>query len=325
MKKIVIISIISVLFILCVNQNDMITIIDCNNIEGKPEYMHFKTENEGYMFSYIGNLYDETNTFVFKTTNGGKNWEHIYSGDGYLFSGSSILFDNAVFGYIKNAEDIAKNNLFKFDLTTQEFKLLDFNIEATGNIWAKNDSIYLSYYNKPHHYTLATDTNFLSYSTQVFNYTEKEDGVISDSTNTYFITYTNKLAVELNNVCREIEIKAPQCITKIAENKILIATNEQENAINLYQFDATSDKLEKLQTFKNYSIINHLQSNEKVIVGFVGNIKGFFVEYDLIYSTDKGQTWQIQKLKEKNLIKPNCLVDNVLYIYSGRKLQKITF
>jgi hypothetical protein len=93
----------------------------------------------------------------------------------------------------------------------------------------------------------------------------------------------------------------------------------------LYQFDATSDKLEKTQIFENYSIISNLQSNEKVIIGFVGNIKGLFVDYDLIYSTDKGQTWQIQKLKDKNMITPNCLVDNVLYIYSGRKLQKVTF
>jgi hypothetical protein len=106
---------------------------------------------------------------------------------------------------------------------------------------------------------------------------------------------------------------------------VLIATNEQENTITLYQFETTSDKLEKLQTFENYSIVSHLQSNEKIIVGFIGNIKGMFVDYDLLYSTDKGQTWQIQKLKEKKLIKPNCLKNNILYIYSGRKLQKITF
>jgi hypothetical protein len=214
----------------------MITIIDCNDIEGKPEYMYFKTENEGYMFNYKGNLYSETSTFVFKTTDSGKSWQHFFSGNGYLFSGGSILVNNAVFGYIKNAEDPAKNNLFKLDLATQEFKLLDFNIEATGNIWAKNDSIHLSFYNQPQNYTLATDTIFLFYSAKSFNYTPKQDGVISDRTNTYLITHNNKLVIETNNVCREIEIKSPESITKIAENKVLIATNEQENAISLYQF-----------------------------------------------------------------------------------------
>jgi hypothetical protein len=325
MKKIIVNIIISLLFISCTNTNDMITIIDCNGIEGKPEYMHFSTENEGYMFNYKGNLYSETTTFVFKTTDGGKNWKQIYSGNGYLFSGSSILCSNAVFGYIKNAEDIAKNNLFKLDFATQEFKLLDFNIEATGNIWWQNDSVCLNFYNQPQHYILATDTNFLSFSVKHFGYTTQKNSVISDSANTYFITYKNQFVIETSGKCREITIQNLSGITKIAENKVLIATKEQENAINLYQFDAINDKLEKLQTFENYTIISHLQSNEKVIVGFVGNIKGLFVEYDLIYSTDRGQSWQIQKLKEKKLVTPNCLVYNILYIYSGRKLQKIIF
>ncbi len=324
MKKLALNIIISLLLVSCTN-TDMITIIDCNDIQGKPEYMHFKTENEGYMFTYKGNLYSETNTFVFKTTDGGKDWKQIYSGNGYLFSGSSVLLGNAIFGYIKNTEDIAKNNLFKLDLTTQEFKLLDFNIEATGNIWGQNDSVSLNLYNQPQHYILTTDTNLSSFSLKSFDYTIKKDGVISDNTNTYFITYKNTLLIKNKNVYREIEINNPQSITKIAENKVLIATNEQENAINLYQFDAISNKFEKLQTIENYSIIGHLQSNEKVIVGFVGNIKGMFVEYDLIYSTDKGKSWQIQKLKEKKLVSPNSLVDNILYIYSGRKLQKVTF
>ncbi|MDR1652534.1 MAG: hypothetical protein LBS01_02560, partial [Prevotellaceae bacterium] len=73
-------------------------------------------------------MYSETNSFIFRTTDGGKNWKQFFSGNGYLFSGYAILYNNAIYGYIKNAEDIAKNNLFKFDLTTQEFKLLDFNI-----------------------------------------------------------------------------------------------------------------------------------------------------------------------------------------------------
>jgi hypothetical protein len=236
------------------------------------------------------------------------------------------LYNNAIYGYIKNAEDIAKNNLFKFDLTTQEFKLLDFNIEAIGNIWVKNDSVCIAFYNKKEkHSILTTDTSFLFYSVKSFNHITIENGVINDSTNTYFVTYKNQLIIETDGKYKEVAITNPTCITKLAENKVLVATNERKNAINLYQYDSTNDKLEKMQTFENYSIINHFQSNEKVIVGFVGNIKGMFVEYDLIYSTDKGQTWHIQKLKEKGLVTPNCLVDNILYIYSGRKLQKVVF
>ncbi|MDR2840351.1 MAG: hypothetical protein LBV75_03655, partial [Paludibacter sp.] len=87
MKKIVLNIIISLLFVSCTNTNNMITIINCNNIEGKPEYMHFKTENEGYMFSYSGGLYRNSDIFVYKTTNGGENWEQIYHQNGYYFYG----------------------------------------------------------------------------------------------------------------------------------------------------------------------------------------------------------------------------------------------
>jgi hypothetical protein len=266
---------------------------------------------------------------VYKTTNGGKNWKQIYYQDGYYFYGNSILYNNAIFGTIKNPEDISKENLFKLDLTTQKFTLLNTNnanVESVGGyIWISGDSIYTYFTKNTHRGILITDTDFSSFLLKPFNYITRDGVIVSDSVYTYFITWKNQLVVENNGKYTEVAIKEPACITKNTENKVLIATQEQENAINLYQFDTTNDKLEKLQTFENYSIISHLQSNEKVIIGFMGNIKGLFVEYDLIYSTDKGQTWQIQKLKEKKLITPNCLVDNILYIYSGIKLQKITF
>jgi hypothetical protein len=342
MKKITlfIIVVVFLLFLSCINnKNDMITIVNCNGISGKPEYMLFKTENVGYMFIYKGNMYSssaDVSIFIFKTTDGGENWEQIYSQDGYIFARYSIftLFNNAIFGTVENPEDITKPNLFKLDLTTQEFKLLDndtLGVDGVGGfILIKNDSIVTFFSKDKYRGTLTTDTDFSSFSLKSFNYTVKfvtnaNDGIVSDSTSIYFITWKNQLVIETNNEYKEIAINNPVGITKIAENKVLIATNEQENTIILYQFDVTNNKLGKLQTIENYSIISHLQSNEKVIVGFVGNIKGMFVEYDLIYSTDKGQSWQIQKLKENKLVSPNCLFDNILYIYLGRKLQKVTF
>ena len=86
--------------------------------------------------------------------------------------------------------------------------------------------------------------------------------------------------------------------------------------------DMTSSRVIKI--IKNYSIIKNLQSNDKAIIGFIGNIKGAFTEYDLLYSLDKGKTWQIKKLEEPNYVRPNCLINNIVYIYSGgAKMQKI--
>jgi hypothetical protein len=307
----------------------MITIIDCNGIQGKPEYMHFKTENEGYMFCYKGGLYQNSSIFVYKTSNGGADWKLIYSQNGFYFYGGSEIYQNAIYGNVYDPEDNTNYNLFKLDLATQNFNLINpdiFGVDRVGGIIGVNGNNISVFFNKNKQSGyLTTDSDFSSFSLRPFNYTIKNGGIISDSTNIYFVTWKNQLVIETSGEYKEVAINNPACITKIAENKVLVATNEQENAITLYQYDLRNDKLENLQTFENYSIINHLQSNEKIIVGFAGNIKGMFVEYDLIYSRDKGQTWQIFKLKEKKLITPNCLVDNVLYIYSGRKLQKIVF
>lgn len=325
MKKITLNIIISLLLVSCINDKSKITLIDCNNVDGKPEYMLFKSENEGYMFNYKGNLYSDANIMIYKTINGGTSWQKIYSAKDWLFYGYAKLYNNAIFGNVKSSKDLAKNKLFKLDLATNEFKLLDFNIEAIGNIWIKNDSILLSFGNKSQNCVLSTDTNFLNYYVKPFAPVPKNNGVVYDGVNTFLITHQNTFIIDKNNAFKDIGINSAECIVTLGKNRVLITTQEQENSINMYQFDGTSDKLEKLQTIENYSIISHLQSNENVIVAFVGNIEGMFVSYDLTYSTDKGQTWQILKLKEKNLISPNCLVDNVLYIYSGRKLQKIIF
>jgi hypothetical protein len=311
----------------------MITIIDCNDIQGKPEYMLFKTENEGYMFIYKGNMYSsssDTGIFIYKTTDGGKNWEQIYYQVGYIFARYSefTLFNNAIFGTVENPEDITVYNLFKFDLATQEFKLINPNAfgvdKVGGKVLVNGDSISTFFSKDKYGGFLTTDTIFSSYSLKPFNYTLQNGVVISDSTHIYFITWKNQLVIETNGKYKEVAINNPTCITKIAENKVLIATNEYKNSINLYQYDALCDKLEKLHTIDKYWSINYLQSNEKVIVGFVGT-ETYFPIHDLIYSTDKGQTWKILKLKDKLMIKPNCLVDNVLYIYSGWRIQKITF
>jgi hypothetical protein len=90
------------------------------------------------------------------------------------------------------------------------------------------------------------------------------------------------------------------------------------------QYDPQSDSLKELHTFKKYARISCLQSNENVIAGFLGT-RTYFPIHDLVYSTDQGKTWKIQELKDALMIRPNCLVDNIMYIYSGDRLQKVTF
>ena len=63
---------------------------------------------------------------------------------------------------------------------------------------------------------------------------------------------------------------------------------------------ATKDELidYSIRTGAPLEVVENLQSNDKVIIGFIGNIKGVFTEFDLLYSLDNGRTWQIKKLEE---------------------------
>ena len=107
---------------------------------------------------------------------------------------------------------------------------------------------------------------------------------------------------------------------------IIIAGNTltDKNEISLISYKPNARQSRVVKKIKNYSIIKNLQSNDKAIIGFIGNIKGAFAEYDLLYSLDKGKTWQIKKLEEPNYVHPNCLINNIVYIYGGgARMQKI--
>jgi hypothetical protein len=218
-RKILLTALIALLLISCINnKKNMITIIKHNEISGKPEYLHFKSENEGYMFNSKAAYSPNASLIIYKTTDGGKNWEQIVSMNGYRFYGASALYGNAIFGSIKSSESVTKNKLFKLDLLTQEFKLLDFTIERSGEIWIKNNSVYLNLATNDNlNYILKTDTNFSSYLLKPFsnNYIPQENGVICDSANTYFITYKDQFVIETNDQYKKIGIKDPSCITKM--------------------------------------------------------------------------------------------------------------
>ena len=41
------------------------------------------------------------------------------------------------------------------------------------------------------------------------------------------------------------------------------------------------------------------------------------IEYDLLYSLDRGRNWKIIKLDDSIWIRPNCLIGGDLLIYKG--------
>lgn len=319
------------------------TIYTCNGIPDMNQafsYMYFKSETEGYLFGTltayqeltekelqdpdnIPESTDEAN--IYKTTNGGKNWVKIDSISDYSFYTNAYLDGkNSIFIKIIDSKENLKNNLVRFDIKSNKITRLNFNFERMGQIWSDNNKVFINSKNNDVNTIYLTTYNFKEIDSIKANKIFKEN-IISVKNNFYVLTWDN----ELYNISKKVTLQLPLIpanLVKQEESRILIAGNTltDENEISLISYDVNTAQSKTLKKFKNYSVIENMQSNNRAIIGFIGNIKGAFTEYDLFYSLDKGKTWQIKKLEEPNYVRPSCLIDNIVYIYSGgARMQKI--
>lgn len=304
-------------------------------------YIYFKTENVGYLFGTLTN-YDDLNKYklqdsvispkytdeatVYETKDGGKNWVKIDFINDYSFYNSAFLYGDKIFIKTIDSKENLKNYLVKFDINSHKTSHLNFNFERMGQIWSNETTVFINSKNNGVNSIYSISHDFKNIDSVDFDKVLKNN-VLNFNNSFYVLTWYN----EIYDLSKKETIKLPimpNNIVKQNNDKILIAGNSQTsgNEVILVSYDVKTIQVEVLKKIKGYSIIENLQSNEKVICGFIGNIKGAFTEYDLLYSTDKGKTWSIQKLEEPNYVRPSCLVGNILYIYSGgRRMQKITF
>lgn len=322
-----------------VNKNISVEMINFNGMTGKSEYLHFINQKEGYSFNYITESKEQTeeqlnnsNFFpestdvasIYKTTDGGKNWVSIYSINNYHFYNTAIGNDKNIFIKIIDCKENLKNKLLRINLSNNKVTILNFNFERMGEIWLVNEKVFINSENNSVSNIYTTDTNFIKIDST------RENKVFQDKITLlgkipYVLTWENevynienKTAIKFNDI--ELEV-----ITKKNKQNLLVA-GKKNSSIILFGYNVNNKQKDYLKEFEGYNIVQGLQSNDKVICGFIGNIKGAFTEYDLFYSLDKGKTWKIQELKEKNYIRPSVLVDGILYVLSGgKRIQKISF
>ncbi|MDR1876282.1 MAG: hypothetical protein LBQ84_01515 [Flavobacteriaceae bacterium] len=302
-------------------------------------YMYFKTEKEGYLFGTLTNYEDLTEkelqdpnniprssdeANIYKTTDGGKNWIKTGSTLNFSYHNIATNYNNDVYILRSDVREDFKFNIIQFSTSNGEVKNL-INTRPISSIWNDNKKVFFT--NNRSNINL-----YLLESGQIIDSVCIKDYALFGLSlkNKSYAIFSNKEKVYFGNINKtSVEIKLPiipKNIVKQDENKILIAGNTitNENEISLVSYDVNTTQTEIINKFKTYSIIENLQSNDKAIIGFIGNIKGAFTEYDLLCSLDKGKTWQIQKLEEPNYVRPSCLIDNIVYIYSGgARIQKI--
>ncbi|MXN92342.1 hypothetical protein GR160_14025 [Flavobacterium sp. Sd200] len=340
MNKFLILSMILLLLISCSEKNNYM--YNCKGIPAINQsftYMFFKTENEGYLFGTLTDYKelneDELNdpnilpksTYeanIYKTVDGGNNWMKIDSNANYHYYDISTYYDNSI--YIVQSDVREDFNFFitQFKIE-EEMKNTLIQVKNISSIWCDNNKIYftnnrdiIKLYSFQHN-QIIDSINVRDYILSGLNIRGKSFAIFSNSEKTYF--------GKIDDIKTEIELPiVPKNIVRQGDSKILIAgnvkTNQNEICIVNYDIDTKQQKIVK--KFKNYSIIQDLKSNNKLIIGFLGNIKGAFTQYDLLYSLDKGKTWHIKEIDESNHVRPSCLIDNIVYIYSGgSRMQKI--
>jgi hypothetical protein len=324
-----------------VKNSNTIEMFSFKGMTGKSEYMYFINPNEGYSFNnktmtdwskVTQEQLDDPNYFpkstdkstIYKTIDGGKNWEEITSITSRNFFNRALVFEDAIY--------IATNDFYNDKVFIAKFNIskdvLEFEKEydVIGGIFTNGKNIFLQ----------TEKGNSISMFNKDFSSEEKLYwGVGNESLSVNNGLYTilrnknghNYLQEYFNDYSQQINlIIEPEHLIKKSDSSLLIAGEKDNKTILLLSYDIHKKQTQVLKEFKGYSIVQGLQSNDKVICGFIGNISGMFTKYNLFYSLDNGKTWQIQELKEKSHVRPSALVDNILYILSGgNRMQKIVF
>lgn len=337
------------------NKNEIYEVKGIPSADQSFSYMYFKNEREGYLFGvYKKNLNLEEvirnpeirseiefERNIYKTVDGGHNWEQIET----FFNGQQIVYADADNVIVKNG------NIYVSTINlSDDDRFIDvFSLEENKVIKRKKsefDFFVLLQGDKKEIYSLASerygsDAKIIAYDSDLttvdslnMNWATFLKGIIvnntiyiinsdSDKGNLHFSTIDEK------GIVKEINLSVyPNSMIQKSPTDILLVGNDKldDTKIKFLNYDINTGENRVIKEVEGYSIIDQLQFNDKIIVAFIGNIKGHFIEYDLIYSQDKGKTWTIKELEENKAVKPSCLIDNILYIYgSTQKIQKITF
>jgi hypothetical protein len=303
-------------------------------------FMYFKTESEGYLFGTLTHYQemsvkdlndpnfspqsrDEAN--IYKTLDGGNSWVKINSISNFSYFDIATYFNEGVYILRDNRSAYFKSSIVKFDLSSGKLKTYDI-AKPISSLWHNdrnlnftNNRQNIKLYKLDTMLILKDSISIENYVTDGLSMQSVDYGIFSDKGRAYFGS--------IDSISSEIRLSIlPEKVVKKDENNILVAGNNKkdDNEIDLVSYNVNTKKTTVIKEFKGYSIVQGLQSNDKVIAGFIGNISGMFTKYDLFYSLDHGQTWNIKKLEEKSYIRPSCLINNTMFIYSGgARMQKI--
>jgi hypothetical protein len=302
--------------------------IDIQNLSGKIFDMYFINDSLGYSISSKMIKENQYNIYINYTQNGGVSWQNIYIDK----LDNIVALDNEEFQSLKIGDNLCFQywdydyfNIVMFDVKKNIFKKKKIK-EAVLKMWEnegclavskhgffdvdKNEyvSSRIDYYNK--------DLELIR--TKLFNSPifesiklEQEYFVLKDSiTNAkYFGTFSENKFKKIN-----IPFDVNSIYQLDSVNILILGVSENEDIVYLKKYNEKTRLLSDVGQYSTYNNFSKIISNEKLIVFFIEEL--ISQKKKLIYSYDKGKTWQEIKVKDDSFVKPYCLVNNILYVYN---------
>ncbi len=307
--------------------------------------IYFNSTNHGYYFATVMHDTEENDLLpnsskpsdkqigknsleavVYKTLDGGKNWEKIISLKNYCFTDHYVK-DSLIFLVISEEINSGRKKIVKFDINNDSLSQCNLLFEDIYSLWA--DENHVSIYNSTKEidkiYSISHDFQEVKSNRTVKEFYGK---VIQIGKSFYSLLKNEKELYNItNNKTKKLSVNGEvEDFTKQDDDNLLIIGNSdsKDKEVQIYRYNVFNDELNMVKAVKGYSIIENFQSQDNYITCFVGNISGLFVKFDLLYSKDKGNTWNILKLSEPYMVSPSCLVDGVLLTDAGfDSMQKI--
>lgn len=295
-------------------------------VEGLPSgltfsSLHFINDSVGYLFCTESrdDGFGDSNP-IFKTTNGGRNWQIVNSNscDSYVVSNRIIANTAYVYRLLMNLSG-EHNYLecFSFKEDRSIFcKPFDLNrsylIDVLDNelycIEEKNGNYFLNTYDN----SLKPKESF-----QVMPFAQG----VRINENFYVISGDSMGRNQLFKVnqtnCHRLPLSYYPEIINRHNGKVFLAGTDSEikNRIVFSIIDAAKENNEIRSVIDGYTIVRDFIVSEQDVVVVLGKLDGYLVKYDLFHSRDDCRTWNNISLHDQITVSAVTMVNHLVYIY----------
>lgn len=298
------------------------------------DYFYFIDKNEGYLFGTLSYRANETQNKtkrtktpshsryeanIFKTINGGMTWVKIDSIDNCSYYKKGLFHNGSIYMQLID-EDKNHSHLLKFNPEDGSKVILDYNFERMGFISDyKNQVCVVNKRNGVSKLYYINDDFGISDS--VICNIPLKSRIISTSKKSVALTWNDEIYNLSDNKLLKYNSGSLKEIVKLNDYNFLIFACEEDKT-RILSYNTQTNIIKTSYEIKGYATVKEAQSNNNVIVVFIANSYDVVMNYDLLYSIDKGRTWQVQKLIEGVYARPSCLIDTTMYIYSGASIMQ---